>query len=38
MRFPHLYGVLPFSAVINITSHVPAPDGTFPPAGDFTNG
>lgn len=32
MLFPHLYGALPVSAVINITSYLPAADGTFPPA------
>jgi uncharacterized protein (DUF952 family) len=38
MLFPHLYGALPISAVINITKYAPGPDGTFPPAGDFANG
>jgi uncharacterized protein (DUF952 family) len=31
MLFPHLYGALPVSAVINVTSYPPAADGTFPP-------
>jgi uncharacterized protein (DUF952 family) len=38
MRFPHLYGALPISAVINVTNYLPAPDGTFAPAGDFAGG
>jgi uncharacterized protein (DUF952 family) len=33
MLFPHLYGPLPVSAVIKVTSYRPGPDGTFPPAG-----
>jgi uncharacterized protein (DUF952 family) len=33
MLFPHLYGALPVSAVINVTSYRPAADGTFPPVG-----
>jgi uncharacterized protein (DUF952 family) len=33
MLFPHLYGALPVSAVINVTNYRPAADGTFPPAG-----
>jgi uncharacterized protein (DUF952 family) len=31
MLFPHLYGPLPASAVINVDAYRPAPDGTFPP-------
>jgi uncharacterized protein (DUF952 family) len=31
MLFPHLYGALPVSAVINVTSYLPDADGTFPP-------
>jgi len=27
--FPHIYGPLPVSAVIDVTPMVPAPDGTF---------
>jgi uncharacterized protein (DUF952 family) len=38
MLFPHLYGALPVGAVINVTSYLPAPDGTFPPAGELANG
>jgi uncharacterized protein (DUF952 family) len=33
MLFPHLYGALPVSAVINVTNYRPAADGTFPPVG-----
>ena len=33
MLFPHLYGALPVSAVINVTSYRPGADGTFPPTG-----
>jgi uncharacterized protein (DUF952 family) len=29
MGFPHLYGELPLSAVINVTSYPPGADGTF---------
>ena len=29
MRFPHLYGPLPTSAVTSVTEYVPGPDGTF---------
>ena len=39
MLFPHLYGSLPVSAVIDVTAYRPRPDGTFPPsaaAGDCT--
>jgi uncharacterized protein (DUF952 family) len=35
MLFPHLYEALPVGAVINVTSYLPAPDGTFSPAGDI---
>ncbi|HYB37261.1 MAG TPA: DUF952 domain-containing protein [Mycobacterium sp.] len=31
MLFPHLYGPLPVSAVINITAYRPGCDGIFPP-------
>jgi uncharacterized protein (DUF952 family) len=31
MRFPHLYGPLPVSAVINVTGYRPGADGSFPP-------
>jgi uncharacterized protein (DUF952 family) len=37
MLFPHLYGALPVRAVINVTSSLPAPDGTFPPTGERAN-
>ncbi|MGV0851498.1 DUF952 domain-containing protein [Mycolicibacterium phlei] len=30
MVFPHLYGALPVTAVINVTDYRPGPDGTFP--------
>jgi uncharacterized protein (DUF952 family) len=33
MLFPHLYGALPVSAVINVTSYRPGADGSFPPVG-----
>jgi uncharacterized protein (DUF952 family) len=33
MLFPHLYGALPVSAVINVTNYRPGADGTFPPIG-----
>lgn len=33
MLFPHLYGPLPVSAVIEVASYPPGPDGTFPLAG-----
>ena len=36
MLFPHLYGPLPTDAVIRVTAYRPAPDGTFPPAGEAT--
>ncbi|OBI83640.1 DUF952 domain-containing protein [Mycobacterium sp. E740] len=29
MVFPHLYGPLPASAVISVTSYLPGPDGRF---------
>jgi uncharacterized protein (DUF952 family) len=38
MLFPHLYGALPASCVINVTNYLPGPDGTFPPAEDLANG
>jgi uncharacterized protein (DUF952 family) len=31
MRFPHLYGPLPVTAVIITTSYEPGPDGSFAP-------
>lgn len=31
MRFPHLYGRLPTSAVTNVTPYRPGPDGRFQP-------
>lgn len=31
MRFPHLYGPLPVSAVIAVSAYQPDPDGTFAP-------
>ncbi|WNG89684.1 DUF952 domain-containing protein [Mycobacterium sp. ITM-2016-00317] len=31
MVFPHLYGPLPVTAVISVTSYLPGPDGTFAP-------
>ncbi len=37
MLFPHLYGALPVSAVINVTSYRPVADGTFPPAAGWAN-
>ena len=37
MLFPHLYGALPVSAVINVTSYRPAADGTFPPVGGWAD-
>jgi prephenate dehydrogenase len=36
--FPHIYGPLPVSAVINVTPMVPAADGTFDPAADVRAG
>jgi len=32
-RFPHIYGPLPVSAVVEVTPMVPSPDGTFDVAG-----
>lgn len=29
MRFPHLYGPLPVSAVVEVRPYLPQPDGTF---------
>jgi uncharacterized protein (DUF952 family) len=34
MLFPHLYGALPVSAVINVTSYRAGADGSFAPAGE----
>ncbi len=34
MLFPHLYGGLPVSAVIKVTSYRPGIDGIFPPVGE----
>jgi uncharacterized protein (DUF952 family) len=34
MLFPHLYGALPVSAVINVTSYRPGADGSFSPFGE----
>jgi uncharacterized protein (DUF952 family) len=34
MLFPHLYGPLPVSAVVQVTAYPPAPDGTFAPIPD----
>ncbi|WP_445169833.1 DUF952 domain-containing protein [Mycolicibacterium sp. Dal123E01] len=31
MRFPHLYGTLPTSAVITVSQYRPGPDGEFQP-------
>ncbi|MCX6479875.1 MAG: DUF952 domain-containing protein [Mycobacterium sp.] len=31
MRFPHLYGPLPLSAVVEVRAYPPGPDGTFAP-------
>lgn len=31
LRFPHLYGPLPLSAVIEVRPYSPKPDGTFAP-------
>jgi uncharacterized protein (DUF952 family) len=33
MVFPHLYGPLPISAVINVTNYRPGTNGLFPPVG-----
>ncbi|MGB8792360.1 MAG: DUF952 domain-containing protein [Mycobacterium sp.] len=35
--FPHLYGALPVSAVINVTSYRPGADGSFPPVGGLAS-
>ena len=37
MLFPHLYGPLPVSAVINVTSYRPGADGCFPPVGELAS-
>jgi uncharacterized protein (DUF952 family) len=37
MLFPHLYGPLPVSAVINVTSYRPGADGSFPAVGDVAS-
>jgi uncharacterized protein (DUF952 family) len=37
MLFPHLYGALPVSAVINVTSYRPGADGSFPPLGELAS-
>jgi uncharacterized protein (DUF952 family) len=37
MLFPHLYGALPVSAVINVTSYRPGADGSFPPIGELAS-
>jgi uncharacterized protein (DUF952 family) len=37
MLFPHLYGPLPVSAVINVTSYRPGADGSFPPVGEVAS-
>jgi uncharacterized protein (DUF952 family) len=34
MLFPHLYGALPVSAVIKVTSYRPGADGNFSPVGE----
>lgn len=34
MRFPHLYGPLPATAVIKVVPYRPGPDGVFPPIGE----
>jgi uncharacterized protein (DUF952 family) len=36
MRFPHLYGRLPISAVMNVTPYRPGPDGRFQPVEPST--
>jgi uncharacterized protein (DUF952 family) len=33
MVFPHLYGPLPVTAVISVTTYLPGPDGRFAPSG-----
>jgi len=37
MVFPHLYGALPVSAVINVTSYRPGADGSFPPVAELAS-
>ena len=37
MLFPHLYGALPVSAVINVTSYRPGEDGSFPPVAGLAS-
>jgi uncharacterized protein (DUF952 family) len=37
MLFPHLYGALPVSAVINVTSYRAGEDGSFPPVGGWAS-
>ena len=37
MLFPHLYGALPVSAVINVTTYQPGADGSFPPVGGLAS-
>ena len=37
MLFPHLYGALPVSAVINVTSYRPGANGSFPPVGGLAS-
>ena len=37
MLFPHLYGALPVSAVINVTSYRAGKDGSFPPVGGWAS-
>ncbi|MGB7870048.1 MAG: DUF952 domain-containing protein [Mycobacterium sp.] len=37
LLFPHLYGALPVSAVINVTSYRPGADGSFPPVGGLAS-
>ena len=37
MLFPHLYGALPVSAVINVTSYRAGKDGSFPPVGGLAS-
>lgn len=36
MRFPHLYGRLPATAVVNATEYRPGPDGLFQPLASAT--
>jgi len=37
MLFPHLYGTLPVSAVIDVTGYRPGADGSFSPVGEATS-